>query len=103
MLGGPSIPSLKLHGGTGNNLNFHQLYIFYAVASHHSFSRAAESLDISQPAVSIQIQELERNIGSTLFHRRTRDLRITDVGEVVLAYAQQIFSLSSKLLNAMEF
>lgn len=102
MLGGPSIPSLKLHGGSGNNLNFHQLYIFYAVASHHSFSRAAEALEISQPAVSIQIQELERNIGSTLFHRRTRDLRITDVGEVVLAYAQQIFSLSSKLLNAID-
>jgi DNA-binding transcriptional LysR family regulator len=102
MVSGPSIPSLRLHSGTGNNLNFHQLYIFYAVASHHSFSRAAEALEISQPAVSIQIQELERNIGSTLFHRRTRDLRITDVGEVVLAYAQQIFSLSSKLLNAID-
>lgn len=94
---------LKLNGGIASHqLNFHQLYIFYAVASHHSFSRAAEALDITQPAVSIQIQELEKSLGATLFHRRTKGLRITEVGETVYAYAQQIFSLSSKLLETVQ-
>ena len=108
MVNGPalsSFPQLKFSsgGGTGGGtLNFHQLYIFYAVASHRSFSRAAESLSITQPAVSIQVQELEKFLGAALFHRRTRGLRITEVGETVFAYAQQIFSLSGKLLETLE-
>ncbi len=100
-----SFPQLKFSSGGGNpggTLNFHQLYIFYAVASHRSFSRAAESLSITQPAVSIQVQELEKFLGAALFHRRTRGLRITEVGETVFAYAQQIFSLSGKLLETLE-
>ncbi len=108
MVNGParvSFPQLKFSSGGGNGnstLNFHQLYIFYAVASHHSFSRAAESLNITQPAVSIQVQELEKFLGTPLFHRRTRGLRVTEVGETVFAYAQQIFSLSGKLLESLE-
>ena len=97
-LTGPSGEGL---GRTGSPLNFHQLYIFYAVASHRSFSRAAEALDITQPAVSIQVQELENALGVTLFHRRARGIRITEVGETVFAYAQQIFSLSSKLVETV--
>ena len=108
MVNGPAIgafPQLKFstRGGNGSGtLNFHQLYIFYAVASHRSFSRAAETLSITQPAVSIQVQELEKFLGAALFHRRTRGLRITEVGETVFAYAQQIFSLSGKLLETLE-
>ena len=108
MVNGPTVgtfPQLKFSagGGTGGGtLNFHQLYIFYAVASHRSFSRAAEALNITQPAVSIQVQELEKFLGAVLFHRRTRGLRITEVGETVFAYAQQIFSLSGKLLETLE-
>jgi DNA-binding transcriptional LysR family regulator len=98
-----TIQSLRLStGATGSQLNFHQLYIFYAVASYHSFSRAAEALDITQPAVSIQIQELEKALGATLFHRRSRGLRVTEVGETVYSYAQQIFSLSNKLLETVQ-
>ena len=108
MVNGPAtgtFPQLKFSSGGGNEggtLNFHQLYIFYAVASHRSFSRAAESLHITQPAVSIQVQELEKFLGAALLHRRTRGLRITEVGETVFAYAQQIFSLSGKLLETLE-
>ena len=86
----------------GSRLNFHQLFIFHAVASQGGFSRAAELLDITQPAVSIQVQELEKSMGVTLFHRRPRRLRLTEVGETVYAYAQQIFSLSDKLLETVE-
>ena len=105
MVNGPAFPRLRFSpegANGGGTLNFHQLYIFYAVASHRSFSRAAEALKITQPAVSIQVQELEKFLGAALFHRRTRGLRITDVGETVFAYAQQIFSLSGKLLETLE-
>ena len=87
---------------SANQLNFHQLYIFQTVASHLSFSRAADALDITQPAVSIQVQELERSLGVILFHRRPRGLRMTDMGEAVLAYSQQIFTLSNNLLETIQ-
>jgi len=89
-------------GSSAGQLNFHQLYIFQTVANHLSFSRAAEALDITQPAVSIQVQELERFLGITLFHRRPRGLRITEAGEAVLAYSQQIFALSGRLLETVQ-
>jgi len=59
-------------------------------------------MEITQPAVSIQIQELERFLGITLFHRRPRGLRITEVGNAVLAYAQQIFALSTQLVDTVQ-
>ncbi len=65
----PPVQPPRASGASGQ-LNFHQLYIFHAVASHLSFSRAAEALEITQPAVSIQVQELEKSMGVTLFHRR---------------------------------
>ena len=83
-------------------MNFHQLYIFQMVANHLSFSRAAEALDITQPAVSIQVQELEKFLGITLFHRRPRGLKITEAGEAVLAHSQQIFSLSNSLIETVQ-
>ncbi len=94
---------LRLNGASAaSQLNFHQLYLFYTVASHHSFSKAAQALAITQPAVSIQIQELEKSMGVTLFHRRSKGLRVTEVGETVYAYAQQIFALSGKLLETVQ-
>jgi len=85
-----------------NQLNFHQLYVFHAIATPLSFSRAAEALEITQPAVSIQVQELEKSLGVTLFHRRPRRLGITQVGEVVFAYSQQIFALSNKMVATVQ-
>ena len=83
-------------------LNLHQLYIFHAVANHHSFSKAAQSLDITQPAVSIQVQERGETLGVTLFHRRSRGLLLTEVGETVFSCSQQIFALSYRLVETME-
>ena len=83
-------------------MNFHQLRIFHTVALHLSFSRAAEALGITQPAVSIQVQELEKSLGVTLFHRKPKGLRITEIGETVYAYSQQIFSLSNKMLRTVQ-
>ena len=89
-------------GHTNIELNFHQLRIFYTVARCKSFSRAAESLDISQPAVSIQVQELEKALGIDLLHRRARGLPLTDMGETVYSYAHRIFSLSSEMDEAIQ-
>lgn len=85
----------------GPELNFHQLYIFAAVARCGSFSRAAEQLKISQPAVSIQVHELEKALGFPLFHRRARGLELTEVGETVSGYASRIFSLASEMRDAI--
>ena len=85
-----------------SRLNFHQLFIFQMVANQLSFSRAAEALDITQPAVSIQVQELEKFLGVTLFHRRPRGLRITEAGDAVLACSQQIFALSKQLMETVQ-
>ena len=89
-------------GATNTELNFHQFHVFYIVARCRSFSRAAEALDISQPAVSIQVQELEKTLGITLFHRRARGLPLTEVGETVYGYAHRIFSLSSEMQEAIQ-
>ena len=91
------IRSARWRWATKPELNFHQLHIFYAVARHRSFSRAAEALGISQPAVSIQVQELEKTLGMPLFHRGARGLQLTEAGETVYSYAHRIFTLSSEM------
>ena len=95
-------PTPRLGGrSAASQVNFHQLYVFQAVAFHRSFSRAAEALEITQPAVSIQVQELEKSLGATLLHRRPGGLRVTEAGETVYAYAQQIFALSNRMLETV--
>ena len=86
---------------SGSELNFHQLRVFYTVARCGSFSRAAVALDISQPAVSIQVQELERTMGVTLIHRRPKGLQLTEVGGTVYDYAHRIFSLSTEMQETL--
>ena len=82
--------------------NFHQLRVFHAVVSLGSFSRAAESLSVSQPAVSIQVRELERSLDSTLIHRSRSGLKLTDTGRTVYDYAQRIFALADDMQAAVE-
>ena len=89
-------------GDTDTQLNFHQLRIFYTVARCKSFSRAAEAMEISQPAVSIQVQELEKMLGISLFHRRSRGLQLSEAGNAVYSYAHRIFSLSSEMQEIIQ-
>src|SRR4028118_700550 len=67
-----------------------QLRIFIAVVEHLHFTRAAEALYISQPAVSAAIQSLEEQYGVKLFHRIGRQIEITDAGKLLQAEAQKI-------------
>ncbi|HQS07458.1 MAG: LysR family transcriptional regulator [Rhizobiales bacterium 24-66-13] len=63
------------------NLTFKQLRYFEALARHGHFRRAAEACGISQPALSMQIKELEREVGTELFERSARQVRLTSFGE----------------------
>ena len=81
-------------GSFGGQLNFHHLYIFQMVASHLSFSRATEAMEITQPAVSIQVQELEKFLGTKLFQQRPRGLGITEAGNAALAPTLDRYSRS---------
>jgi LysR family cyn operon transcriptional activator len=62
---------------------------FLAVAEHQSFTRAAASLYVSQPALSQQIKQLEETLGTTLFDRSGRNVKLTDAGEVYSRYAHR--------------
>jgi DNA-binding transcriptional LysR family regulator len=84
------------------DINFHQLLLFYTVARAKSFSRAAEELGVSQPAVSIQVQELERSLGTVLLNRKPRGVEVTEAGRTVYEYAQRIFSLAQEMQGAVD-
>jgi LysR family transcriptional regulator, low CO2-responsive transcriptional regulator len=72
------------------NASLRQLRVFSAVARHSSFVRAAEELGLTPPAVSMQIKELETEVGLPLFDRSSRKVSLTMVGEYVLAYTQRV-------------
>ena len=67
-----------------------QLRYFEAVALHQHFGRAAAASSISQPAISVQIKELEEGIGQTLFDRTTRQITLTPFGEVFAVRTREI-------------
>ncbi|MBA1148628.1 LysR family transcriptional regulator [Ectothiorhodospiraceae bacterium WFHF3C12] len=82
-------------------LNFHHLHYFWSVAKEGHLTRAARQLHVSQSALSAQIRQLEEQLGHELFIREGRALRLTDVGSVVLEYAEGIFGLGQELLAAV--
>jgi DNA-binding transcriptional LysR family regulator len=77
---------------TLKNATLKQLRIFSCVARHLSFIRAAEELGLTPPAVSMQIRDLEIEVGLPLFDRSGRKVSLTMVGEYVLAYAQRVLA-----------
>ncbi|HLJ25225.1 MAG TPA: LysR family transcriptional regulator [Candidatus Angelobacter sp.] len=81
-------------------MDFDQLKTFLEVAKLGSFSRAAEKVLRSQPAVSAQIRQLEQEYGQKLFDRNTKSVRLTPAGEVVLDYARQLLALRTTSVQA---
>ena len=88
------------------NLKHHQLSSFLAVAEEGSFSKAAQRLAVSQPALSRTIMMMEETIGARLFDRNTRNVSLTPVGEELRSMAkrvvQEIDSLSGELQRFVE-
>jgi LysR family hydrogen peroxide-inducible transcriptional activator len=70
-----------------------QLRYFLKVAERGSFTRAAEDLEISQPALSRSIQKLEEELGQPVFERKTRSVALTEAGTLLQARAQQVLSI----------
>ena len=83
-------------------LNFHHLFYFWKVAKVGHLTRAAQALHTSQSALSAQIRQLEERIGEPLFTREARRLVLTDTGQLVLAYAENIFGLSQEMLGRLQ-
>ncbi|MEY3459720.1 MAG: Transcriptional activator protein NhaR, partial [Planctomycetota bacterium] len=65
-------------------------------------SRAAAKLHLSQPTISGQLRQLEKSIGSKLYERDGRELRLTEVGQLVLNYAEEIFSAGQELMERLK-
>ena len=70
-------------------MELHTLQVFLAVATEKSFSRAADRLLRTQPAVSLALQRLETELGEKLIDRSAKDLVLTDAGRTVLDYARR--------------
>lgn len=85
-----------------DQLNFNHLFYFWRVAKLGHQTRAAEELHTSQSAVSAQIRQLEERIGNDLFTREGRRLHLTDTGQLVLAYADNIFGLGQEMLGRLQ-
>jgi DNA-binding transcriptional LysR family regulator len=82
-------------------MELHPLRVFLTVAAEKSFSRAAEKLLRTQPAVSLSIQRLEAELGDKLIDRSAKDLVLTDAGKIVLDYARRFENMQADLENAL--
>ncbi|HXT16819.1 MAG TPA: LysR substrate-binding domain-containing protein [Gemmatimonadaceae bacterium] len=74
-------------------LNLHHLRLFAAVVDHGGFTRAAEALNLSQPAISKSLKELEAGLGLSLIDREGRSLRLTDAGRALHSRARELFGV----------
>jgi DNA-binding transcriptional LysR family regulator len=79
-----------------------QLRILKAIAAEGSFKRAADSLYVSQPAVSLQVQHLERQLDVPLFDRGGRRAQLTEAGQLLLSYGDRILSLCQETCRAID-
>ncbi|NJO45474.1 MAG: LysR family transcriptional regulator [Oscillatoriales cyanobacterium RM2_1_1] len=79
-----------------------QLRILKAIAAEGSFKRAADSLYVSQPAISLQVQNLEKQLNVPLFDRGGRRAKLTEAGYLLLDYGEKILSLCQETCRAIE-
>ena len=81
-------------------LNYHHLRYFWTVAKEGSLRHAAEKLRISQPSICTQIQQLESALGEDLFRPSGRSAVLTEFGQLIYGYADEIFTLGGEVLRA---
>src|SRR4030088_3501153 len=82
-------------------MDLYPLQVFLTVAAEKSFSRAAERLLRTQPAVSLAVQRLEAQLGEKLIDRSAKELLLTDAGRTVLDFARRFESLQRELENSL--
>jgi DNA-binding transcriptional LysR family regulator len=81
--------------------SLNSLLVFHEVAKHRSFSKAAEGLFISQPAVTKHIKELERRVGMGLIQRRKGGFSLTEGGKIIFRYSRKISSHLMEMENVL--
>jgi len=74
-----------------------RLRVFYTVARHLSFTKAAEVLFMTQPAVTFQVKQLEEHFNTRLFERGQGRIALTPAGRLVLSYAERILALNGEM------
>ncbi|WP_372708268.1 LysR family transcriptional regulator [Brevundimonas sp.] len=84
------------------DLNYNHLRYFWAVAHEGSLTRAAAHMNLSQSALSVQIQKLEHQVGHPLFERVGRNLVLTEAGRIALDYADTVFKAGDELLSTLK-
>ena len=82
-------------------MELYPLRVFLTVATERSFSRAAEKLHRTQPAISLALQRLETELGERLIDRSAKELALTDAGRTVIEYARRFDNLSGELHLAL--
>ena len=82
-------------------MELYTLKVFLAVANEKSFSRAAERMLRTQPAISLAVQRLEQELGEKLIDRSAKDLLLTDAGRIVLDYGRRFENLERDLENSL--
>lgn len=83
-------------------LNYHHLLYFWMVAKEGSITRAGEQLHLAQPTLSSQIKKLEKSMDAKLFDRVGRSMVLTETGQMVYRYADEIFGLGRELTDALK-
>lgn len=83
-------------------LNYHHLRYFWVAAKEGGLTRAAAKLGVSQPSICTQVQALEHALGDKLLRRTPRGLVLTEAGQKVFSFAEEIFSLGEDLLSTMK-
>ncbi|MEW8013697.1 MAG: LysR family transcriptional regulator [Candidatus Sedimenticola endophacoides] len=84
------------------HLTIRQLRVFEAVATHLSFTKAAEELYLSQPAVSMQIKQLEESVGLPLFEKLGKKIHLTEAGRELHHYGRSIFRQLDEMEEVLE-
>ncbi len=83
-------------------MELHQLRCFIAVSEEGGFNRASARLRMTQPAISYQIKQLEKELGLPLFHRRPRGISPTDAGRVLFRHARDLVEMVRRTQHALE-
>ncbi|HET7637686.1 MAG TPA: LysR family transcriptional regulator, partial [Ktedonobacteraceae bacterium] len=94
----PIIPTTR---GGSTDFTVHQLSVFRTVAEHLSYTRAAEALYLSQPAVTQQIRTLELMLGQRLFARRGRGIMLTPAGQELLRHVERLLMLLAETTSVV--
>ncbi len=83
------------------NLNYNHLRYFWVVAHESSLTKAAERINLSPSALSVQIQKLEHQLGHPLFTRTGKRLVLTEAGRIALDYADDVFQAGDELIGTL--